>query len=121
MAPFWNGRTFALQDGGTPVQLEYVENSISLGAGFVILKGTTMGEQAQRFVNDTFEPQFQLGMTKLFKYPPASKKAKLPPDLERVRVPEKDLARTVQLDWKKINDRRSANLERWNKEVLGKA
>lgn len=121
MAPFWNGRTFALQDGGTPVQLEYVENSISLGAGFVILKGTTMGEQAQRFVNDTFDPQFQLGMTKLFKYPPASKKAKLPPDLERVRVPEKDLARTVQLDWKKINDRRSANLERWNKEVLGKA
>jgi len=57
----------------------------------------------------------------LFKYPPASKKAKLPPDLERVRVPDRDLAHAVKLDWKKINDFRSAYLDRWNKEVLGKA
>ena len=27
----------------------------------------------------------------------------------------------VKLDWKKVNDSRSANLDRWNKEVLGKA
>ena len=63
----------------------------------------------------------QLEMTRLFKYPPASKKAKLPPDLERVRVPDRDLAHAVKLDWKKINDFRSAYLDRWNKEVLGKA
>ena len=40
--------------------------------------------------------------------------------VEENTSPEKDLARAVQLDWKKINDHRSANLERWNKEVLAK-
>ena len=120
MAPFWNGRTFALQDGGTPVALEYVSQSIALGAGFVIIKETTMGDLAQRFVNETLDEKNQIEMTRLFKYPPASRKAKLPPDLERVRVPEKELAQTARLDWKKINDHRSAYLDRWNKEVLGK-
>ena len=51
---------------------------------------------------------------------PASRKAKLPPELERVRVPEKELSQAARLDWKKINDHRSAYLDRWNKEVLGK-
>jgi putative spermidine/putrescine transport system substrate-binding protein len=120
MAPFWNGRTFALQDSGTPVGIEYVPNAIALGAGFVIVKGTAMGDLAQRFVNDTLDAQNQIEMTRLFKYPPASRKAKLPPDLERVRVPEKELAQAARLDWKKINDHRSAYLDRWNKEVLGK-
>jgi len=36
-------------------------------------------------------------------------------------VPDKELGNSVKLDWKKINDSRSANLDRWNKEVLGKA
>ena len=121
MAPFWNGRTFALQDGGTPVAIEYVPNAIALGAGFVIVKGTSLQEAANGFVNETLDPQYQLEMTKLFKYPPASRRAKLPADLERVRVPDKELGHTVKLDWKKINDSRSANLDRWNKEVLGKA
>jgi putative spermidine/putrescine transport system substrate-binding protein len=121
MAPFWNGRTFALQDGGTSVAIEYVQNAIALGAGFVIVKGTTLAEAAHGFINDTLDPQYQLEMTKLFKYPPASRRAKLPQELERVRVPDKELANSVKLDWKKINDSRSANLDRWNKEVLGKA
>jgi ABC-type thiamine transport system substrate-binding protein len=59
-------------------------------------------------------------MVRRFKYPAANRRLKLPPDFERVRVTEKELERTVQLDWKKINDHRSQNLERWNKEVLGK-
>jgi putative spermidine/putrescine transport system substrate-binding protein len=120
MAPFWNGRTFALQDGGTPVGIEYVDNAIALGAGFVIIKGTTLSDIAQRFINDTLDDRFQLEMTRLFKYPPASRRATLPPDLERVRVPERELGRTARLDWKKINDHRSTYLDRWNKEVLGK-
>ena len=121
MAPFWNGRTFALQDGGTPVAIEYVPNAIALGAGFVIVKGTAMLEAAHGFVNETLDAKNQLEMTKLFKYPPASRKATLPPDLERVRVSDKELTQGVKLDWKKINDFRSAYLDRWNKEVLGKA
>ncbi len=121
IAPFWNGRTFALQDSGIPVAIEYVDGAIALGAGYVVTKGTAFAELAQRFVNDTLDERFGLGMTKLFKYPPANRRITLPPDLARVRVPEAQLNQTARLDWKKINDHRSAYLERWNKEVLAKA
>jgi putative spermidine/putrescine transport system substrate-binding protein len=120
IAPFWNGRTFALQDGGLPVAIEYVENSVAAGAGFLIMKGTAFPEVAQRFVNDTLDERYQLGMARMFKYTPTSRKITLPPDLERARVAERELERTARLDWKKINDHRGAYLERWNKEVLGK-
>jgi putative spermidine/putrescine transport system substrate-binding protein len=120
MAPFWNGRTFALQDRGVPVVIEYVDKSIALGAGFVVAKGTAFPEAAQRFVNETLDERYQLGMSRQFKYPPTNRTIKLPPDLERIRVTERELEKTASLDWKKINDHRSAYLERWNKEVLGK-
>jgi putative spermidine/putrescine transport system substrate-binding protein len=120
IAPFWNGRTFALQDRGIPVALEYVEGSIALGAGFAIMKGTAFSEAAQHFVNDSLDERFQLGMPRLFKYTPTNRSIKLPQDLERVRVTERELERAATLDWKKMNDYRSAYLERWNKEVLAK-
>jgi putative spermidine/putrescine transport system substrate-binding protein len=120
IAPFWNGRTFALQDSGVPVAVEYVENAIALGAGYVVAKGTAFPELAQRFVNDTLDERYQLGMTRLFKYPPANTRIKLPAEVERVRVSEAELNRSAALDWKKINGHRGAYLERWNKEVLAR-
>src|SRR5437867_5148907 len=62
MAPFWNGRTFALQDSGTPVAIEYVDNAIALGAGFVNVKGTALAEAAHGFVNETLDAKNQLEM-----------------------------------------------------------
>lgn len=118
-APFWNGRTFALQDKGVPVEFGFVPYSIALGNGFTVVKGTAFPELAQRFVNLTLDGENQMGMVRRFKYPPSNRKVKLPSDLARVQVSEGQLEQSARLDWKKINDHRGAYLERWNKEVLG--
>lgn len=118
IAPFWNGRTFAMQNRGLPVAIEYVENASSSGIGFVIARGTAFPEVAQRFVNETLDGRNQLGMSRVFLYPPADRRVKLPSELERLAVPERALRRFVRLDWKKVSEHRSDYLERWNKEVL---
>lgn len=69
-------------------------------------------------MQSTLDPERQLAFTNWSKYPPASKKIKLPPDLESIAIPPGSLEKTAKLDWKKINEHRSPYLERWNKEVL---
>ncbi|HXG40913.1 MAG TPA: hypothetical protein VNJ28_08220 [Candidatus Limnocylindrales bacterium] len=102
-----------------PVEFEFVPFSIALGNGFVIVKGTSFPELAQRFVNLTLDGEHQMGMVRRFKYPPSNRNVKLPAELERIKVGEGQLEQSARLDWKKINDHRGAYLERWNKEVLG--
>ncbi|MFI4987086.1 MAG: extracellular solute-binding protein [Alphaproteobacteria bacterium] len=119
IAPFFNGRTFALQESGVPVKVAYVPASTTLGTGFVIAKATRFREMANAFVDATFTPEYQLIMTKRFRYPPASRKAVLPPEMQHYLVTDKELENTIKLDWAEMNKGRAANLERWNKEVLG--
>jgi len=119
IAPFFNGRTSALQEGGLPVKIAYVPASTTLGTGFVIAKATRFREMANAFVNATFTPEYQMIMTKRFRYPPANRKAVLPPEMARYKVTDKELENTIKLDWTEMNKSRAANLDRWNKEVLG--
>jgi|RhiMethySRZTD1v2_1073278.scaffolds.fasta_scaffold01483_7 putative spermidine/putrescine transport system substrate-binding protein len=118
MAPFWNGRTFALQENGVPLEMAYPPGTIQVGNGALILKGTRFQELAHRYVNNTLNGEFQLGMTSRFKYPPTNKTTKLPPKFAGYAVPEASLANMVALDWTKINQHRDKYLDRWNKEVL---
>ena len=101
-----------------PVDMVYPAGSIQVGNGAVILKGTKFRELAQRYVNNTLDGTFQLGMTERFKYPPSNRTSKLPPKLAGYAIPEASLANMVPLDWTKINANRQQYLERWNKEVL---
>ena len=119
MMPFWNGRCFSLQAEGVPVDIVYPKGSIQVGNGFPILKGTKFERQAQQFVNITLDPEFQLEMTRRFRYPPSSRKAKLPPEMAHYAVKEDDLKNMMPLDYQKMNQHRAAYLARWNKEVLG--
>ena len=119
MMPYWNGRAFSLQSDGVPGDMAYVPGTIQLHNGFVIAKATAFKELANRFVNNTLDGELQLEMSRLFRYPPANRTAKLPPDLQRYAASEDALAKVVPLDWEKINNGRASTLERWNKEVLG--
>jgi spermidine/putrescine-binding protein len=87
--------------------------------GFPILKGTKFERQAQQFVNITLDAEYQIEMTKRFRYPPSNKKAKLPPELAHYALKAADLVNMMPLDFQKINQHRAAYLARWNKEVLG--
>ena len=119
IAPFFNGRTFGLQENGIPVKIAYVPCSVLLNAGYVILKATQFREMANAFVDATFTPEYQLLMAKRFRYPPSNRKAVLPAEMARYAVTEKDLENAIQLDWVQMNKARATNLDRWNKEVLG--
>lgn len=116
--PYWNGRTFSLQASGVPVEMVYVPDTIQLHNGFVIAKGTALKDVANQFVNNTLDGELQLEMSRLFRYPPANSKAKLPADMAHFAVPPAALERVVSLDWEKINAGRVEALDRWNREVL---
>lgn len=115
--PYWNGRTFSLQAAGVPVEIAYVPGMIQLHNGFSIPKATRFTEIANRFINNTLDPELQVGFARKFQYPPANSKAKLPPDLEHYKIPESALEKVINFDWKKINDTRAAALEQWNREI----
>ncbi len=118
IAPFWNGRTFALQEQGIPVDIAYPKGTIQVGNGAVILKGARFREQAQHYINGTLDGEFQLGMTERFKYPPSNRTTKLPQKYAGYAIPDASMANMTPLDWTKINQNREKYLDRWNKEVL---
>lgn len=117
--PYWNGRTARLQEAKVPAAFEIVPGTVSVGSGFSITKGSPYVKQAQLLVQTTLAPEKQLEFSKWSKYPPSNKMVQLPPELQSIAIPAGALERTARLDWKKVNEHRSAYLERWNKEVLG--
>lgn len=119
MMPYWNGRASVLQEAGVPVQMVYVPGTIQLHNGLVIAKGTPFARAANELVNHSLDGEFQLHLTRTFKYPPANRNAKLTPDLQKYAPPPAALEAVVPLDWATINSQRVAVLERWNKEILG--
>lgn len=118
LMPYWNGRTARLQDAKIPAAFEIVPQTVSVGSGFSITKGSPFVKQAQSFIQATLEPARQLEFSRWSKYPPSNTTVKLPPELEGIAIPAGALEKTAKLDWKKVNNYRSKYLERWNKEVL---
>ncbi|WP_291296889.1 extracellular solute-binding protein [Elioraea sp.] len=116
--PYWNGRTARLQAARVPAAFELVPNTVSVGSGFSIPRGSPYARQAQELVQLTLDPARQLEFTRWSLYPPSNRSVILPPELEGIRIPPGALERTARLDWKKVNDHRSRYLERWNREVL---
>src|SRR5258708_289941 len=117
--PFWNGRTFVLQNQGVPVDIEYIPGTMLVGNGFPVLRGGKFIEQTNRFCNITMDGQYQMMMTKRFFYPPSNGKAKLPPELAKYAFPTDKEKNVVPIDYEKMNTYKSKYLDRWNKEVLG--
>jgi spermidine/putrescine-binding protein len=101
------------------VDIAYPKGSVQVGNGFPILKGTKFERQAQQFVNITLDAEYQIEMTRRFRYPPSNKRAKLPPEMAHYALKEADLKAMTALDFQKMNQHRAPYLARWNKEVLG--
>jgi putative spermidine/putrescine transport system substrate-binding protein len=119
MAPFFNGRTFSLQSKNVPVKIAYVPGTTTIGNGFMLTKGARFREQANLFVNNTLDPEYQLIMTKRLGYPPTNRKSVLPSDMAHYAATDRDLDHAIRLDWAKISAGRDTNLGLWNRKVLG--
>jgi putative spermidine/putrescine transport system substrate-binding protein len=117
--PYLNGRTYRMIEAGIPCKFEFVKGMLPIANGFSIVKGTKQREAAQKFINNTLDPEYQLRFARWAKYPPTNRKAVIPPDLEFIKIPAGALEQSSRLDWKKVNDHRAEYLNRWNREVLG--
>lgn len=118
MAPFWNGRTFQLQGDGVPVDIVYVPGTFQYKWGLHVTKGTQFVELANKLVNNSLNGEYQLEMTRRFRYPPTNGKVKLPAEMANRRIPESAFANFVDLDFLTVIANSAKNLERWNKEVV---
>lgn len=116
--PYFNGRAFALQEQGVPVDVAYVPFSIQLRNGFIIPKNSAFPDLANRFVNNTLDGNLQLEMSRRFRYAPTNRTVELPPDIARYAVPESALEQVAPLDFGKINAGRPAALDLWNRNVI---
>lgn len=120
-APFWDGRTRSLQDNKVPVEFVFPsEGAAPLGYGLALNQGSDVKNLTQKYINYSLDPQVQIEYSKRTKYPPTNLNAiqNLPPELERVKIPKKEMDNMLMIDYygySKIVDKR---LERWNKEVV---
>ena len=121
MAPFFNGRCFQLQENGVPVDIAYVPGIWQGRWACHVVKGTKFVDLANKLINNTLNGDYQLEMTRRFRYPPTNTKVKLPPAVENRRIPENAYGHFVDLDFTTIVATSAKNLERWNKEVMGQS
>lgn len=118
MAPFWNGRCFQLQEQKVPVEITYVPGSVQATDGFVLTKGSRFYGIANDFINNLFNPELQVAVTRVLKYPPTNSKAKLPPEIEHYGIKPSDLDNLVSLDYGTIAKARDQFIERWNRTLF---
>lgn len=115
IAPFWNGRCFQLQEQKVPVQITYIPGSVQAADGFVLTKGSRFYKIGNDFMNNVFDPELQIGITRVLKYPPTNSKAKLPPELQHYAVNLKEMDNLIGLDYGAITKNRDQFIEQWNR------
>ena len=93
-----------------PVAFEYVDGTLAVGQGFVVVKGTKFEKQAAMLVNNTLDPELQLIFARFSKYPPSNRNARLPDDMKRVAIPPGALDRAATLDYSKVAKHQAAYL-----------
>lgn len=119
MAPFWNGRAFAMQKRGIPVAIEVVDKSVLNGDGYIAMKGAADPELAQAFINYNLQGENALRLTEITGYPPSDTRIKLPEAYSPVAVTETDLEHLLKLDFKTMGEKREDNLRLWNERIKG--
>lgn len=119
MAPFWNGRAFAMQKRGIPVAIEVVDKSVLNGDGYIGMKGMADREVAQAFINYNLDGENALRLTEITGYPPSDTRIKLPEEYAPIAVTQADLEHLLKLDFKTLGEQREVNLRIWNERIKG--
>jgi spermidine/putrescine-binding protein len=118
--PHWTGRALNLKKQGVPVDLYYPPDFLYTDIGYLVPKGSKNPELAQQLINVTLDPHVQVRMLELLKYAPTNRKVEIPKALENAVVPDYAKDRALSVDWAKLVNYSDRDLERWNKDVLGK-
>lgn len=114
---YWDGRTWALTDGGVPIRFVIPKEGASVGmVSYHIMKNTPKMAACKEFVNFAISVEGQEGFCNGMGYGPVNRKAKLVPPASD-RVPS--LKNLLMLDWFKIEPQMAQWLDRWNREIVG--
>jgi spermidine/putrescine-binding protein len=118
--PHWTGRYLNLKKQGVPVAIYYPQDFLYTDIGYVVPKGAKSAELAQQLINVTLDPAVQARMLELLQYAPTNRKVKIPPAFADAVLPDYAKSRALDVDWAKLVNYSDRDLERWNKEVLGR-
>jgi putative spermidine/putrescine transport system substrate-binding protein len=119
----YKSQTYTVKGWNAPVEWVYPkEGGIAYTSGTCIARGTKNLEAAEQYINVTMDPNVQTFAARIYNYGGTNKDtlSRLPPELqERVKFPQEQLDRLIQLDLGMMVDRRAAWVERWNRAVAG--
>jgi len=128
LCPFFDARTAQARAAGTPVEFVIPKEggmSWIWNTALVANRPQPSMDLAEQFVDTTLAAEAQIEFARKTGYPPTNVQAmeNLPPDLEKLRLSQDELALLRRLqgkaDYVTMFARRDQYAERWNKEVLG--
>ncbi len=118
-----HGNSWGLRDRGLPIV--YVVPTEGAVAGDIrvhLVKGTRNKDLALKYIDAVISPAGQQGLMEYISAAPANQRAEVPAKVkERMPYGAGSMTNLVVPDWQAVNERKPKWIERWNKEVLGKA
>jgi putative spermidine/putrescine transport system substrate-binding protein len=118
-----HGNAWGLHDRGLPIVFVVpTEGAVAGDIRVHLVKGTKNRELALRYIDTVLSPAGQKGLIEYISGAPANQKVEIPAKVkERMPYGGGTMKNLVIPDWAAINERKPKWIERWNKEVLGKA
>lgn len=119
IAPWWDGRTYALKAAGVPVDFVVPkEGAFNTNVEMVIAKYSTKQELAYEFLNMVLNADAQAKMSSIIHYGPVNKNSKLDPELAKQVVYGSEQAQALIIcDWSKIAPIKSELSSKFDREV----
>jgi putative spermidine/putrescine transport system substrate-binding protein len=118
-----HGNAWGLRDRGLPIV--YVVPTEGAVAGDIrvhLVKATRNKDLALKYIDAVISPAGQAGLMEYISAAPANQQVAIPAKAkERMPYGGGSMKNLVMPDWQAINERKPRWIERWNKEVLGKA
>ncbi len=118
-----HGNSWGLRDRGLPIV--YVVPTEGAVAGDIrvhLVKGSRNKELALKYIDAVLSPAGQKGLMEYISAGPANQRAEIPAKVrDRMPYGSGSMKNLAIPDWQAINERKPRWIERWNKEVLGKA
>ncbi|MBO8140849.1 MAG: ABC transporter substrate-binding protein [Firmicutes bacterium] len=120
LASWFDGRTYALQASGVPVDFAIPkEGGILIRGGLGVVKGSRNRELAEKLIDFAMSVEAQRAFAKNFFYGPTNRRVALEGDLaEKVVYGDADLAQLLVPDWAYILTQRSAWTDRWSRATI---
>jgi putative spermidine/putrescine transport system substrate-binding protein len=120
IAPYNFNFVQTLKAKGVNVEFARLETGVpAWRTSLHIVKGAQKPDLALAYIDGHIDPEVQAATSKPpYDVIPTNSKVVLPPEAVRLIAPSQaDLSKLVYFDWRKINQGRSAGIERFNREI----